>query len=120
LFGFLQARAVPLVGMLRGMDLRTIQVSSSKGGHNEYVRVVEAYREGGKVKQRTVADLGRKDLLVAILPRLERVLKGQPGVQGRGDDLEVLTWGPLLVVRQLFHELRLWPILDELLGHSHT
>jgi hypothetical protein len=40
---------------------RTVKVRSSSGTVNEYVRVVEAYREGGKVKQRVVADLGRKD-----------------------------------------------------------
>jgi len=45
------------------MYLRTIKVRSSSGALNEYVRVVEAYRDGGKVKQRTLANLGRKDLL---------------------------------------------------------
>src|SRR6516165_4678854 len=56
------------------MYLRTIKVRSSSGALNEYVRVVEAYRDGGKVKQRTLADLGRKDLLVEILPKLQRLL----------------------------------------------
>ena len=49
--------------------LRTVKVRSSSGSINEYVRVVEAYRDNGKVKQRTLADLGRKDLLVEILPK---------------------------------------------------
>ena len=39
---------------------RAIKVRSSSGTVNEYVRVVEAYREGGKVKQRVVADLGER------------------------------------------------------------
>jgi hypothetical protein len=56
------------------MYLRTVKVRSSSGAVNEYVRVVEAYREAGKVKQRTLADLGRKDLLVEILPKLQRLL----------------------------------------------
>ena len=34
---------------------RTVRVRSSSGTVNEYVRVVEAYREDGKVKQRVVA-----------------------------------------------------------------
>src|SRR5205807_2033288 len=34
---------------------RTVKVRSSSGTVNEYVRVVEAYREGVKVKQRVVA-----------------------------------------------------------------
>lgn len=103
------------------MYVRTVKVPSSTGNCNEYVRVVESYREGGKVKQRTVADLGRKDFLLAILPQLERVLKGQPRVQGEGDDidvLEALTWGPVLVVRRLFDDLQLGAIFDELLGQS--
>src|SRR5260370_437725 len=55
---------------------RTVKVRSSSGTVNEYVRVVEAYREGGEVKQRVVADLGRKDLLVEVLPKLRRLLTG--------------------------------------------
>ena len=58
------------------MYLRTVKVRSSSGSINEYVRVVEAYRDSGKVKQRTLADLGRKDLLVEILPKLQRFLGG--------------------------------------------
>src|ERR1700723_1197020 len=53
--------------------VRTIRVPSSNGSTNEYVRVVEAFREDGKVKQRTIADLGRKDLLLAVLPQLQRI-----------------------------------------------
>ena len=60
------------------MYLRTVKVPSSNGSVNEYVRVVEAYRQDGKVKQRTIADLGRKDLLTALLPQLQRLLLGQP------------------------------------------
>src|SRR5260370_1339417 len=56
---------------------RTVKVRSSRGTVNEYVRVVEAYREGGKVKQRVVADLGRKDLLAERLPTLRRLLTGE-------------------------------------------
>jgi hypothetical protein len=45
------------------MYLRTVRVPSSSGKINEYVRLVEVYRQDGKVKQRVVADLGRKDVL---------------------------------------------------------
>jgi transposase len=98
------------------MYVRSVNVPSSNGTTNEYVRVVEAYRENGKVKQRTIADLGRKDFLRAILPKLERVLKGLPKLEEEpGDDLAILhadTWGPVLVVRTLFDELGLWHIFD--------
>ena len=55
---------------------RTMRIRSTNGTVNEYVRIVEAYREDGKVKQRVVADLGRKDVLLAVLPKLQRLLRG--------------------------------------------
>ena len=61
------------------MYLRTIKVRSSNGTVNEYVRAVEAYREDGKVKQRTIADLGRKDLLAQVFPKLRQLLGGDSG-----------------------------------------
>jgi transposase len=101
------------------MYVRTIKVPSSNGSINEYVRIVEAYRQDGKVKQRVVADLGRKDLLQQLLPKLERVLRGTPTVPGEDADIDVLeswTWGPVLVLRTLFDHLGLWQILDDFLG----
>src|SRR5262249_8469561 len=102
-----------------GMYIRTVKVPSSSGTVNEYVRVVEAYRQDGKVKQRVIADLGRKDFLQALLPSLERVLRGEPRLADRpagGDILEVWTWGPVLLIRALFEQLGLWSILDQHLG----
>jgi transposase len=101
---------------------RTVKVRSSSGTVNEYVRVVEAYREDGKVKQRVVADLGRKDLLVEVLPKLRRLLAGDPADQNPDPaDPQVgdaSTWGPILVVRALFDQLGLWAILDQELGRA--
>ena len=68
------------------MYVRSVKVPSSNGSFNEYLRVVEAYRENGKVKQRIIADLGRRDLLAAILPNLRRILEGTPKVQGQVDE----------------------------------
>ena len=104
------------------MYARTVKVRSSSGSINEYVRVVEAYREDGKVKQRVVADLGRKDLLVEILPKLRRLLAGDDGTND--PDLaephlgDASNWGPILAVRALFDELGLWEILDQHLGRA--
>jgi hypothetical protein len=111
------------------MYLRTVKVPSSNGTVNEYVRVVEAYRQDGKVKQRTIADLGRKDVLTALLPQLQRLLLGLPRtgdepasagepVPADLDVLEAATWGPVLVVRALFEQLGLWQVFDELLGKA--
>jgi transposase len=104
------------------MYLRTIKVRSSNGSVNEYVRVVEAYREAGKVKQRTIADLGRKDLLAAIFPKLQRLLNGESDSQDvPSSDPQVFdasTWGPVLAIRTLFEQLGLWGILDQCLGRA--
>jgi len=104
------------------MYLRTIKVRSSNGTVNEYVRVVEAYRQDGKVKQRTIVDLGRKDLLTALLPQLQQLLHGPSpvpdGTDRSIDVLEAATWGPVLVLRALFDQLGLWAIFDACLGRA--
>jgi transposase len=101
---------------------RTVKVRSSSGSIHEYIRIVEAYREDGKVKQRVVADLGRKDLLTEILPKLRRLLTGEtddePGDPAALHVGEAATWGPVLVARALFDQLGLWAILDRHLGKA--
>jgi Transposase DDE domain len=101
---------------------RIVKVRSSNGTLNEYVRVVEAYREGGKVKQRVIVDLGRKDLLLAILPKLQRLLRGESELdEVAPPELNVIdasTWGPVLAIRTLFEQLGLWDILDQCLGRA--
>jgi transposase len=101
---------------------RSVKVRSTSGAVNEYVRVVEAYREDGKVKQRVVADLGRKDLLIEVLPKLRKLLTGE--ADSTAPDLadpqvaEASNWGPTLVIRALFDQLGLWDILDQHLGRA--
>jgi transposase len=97
---------------------RTVKVRSKNGTVHEYIRVVEAYRDNGKVKQRVVADLGRKDLLVELLPKLRRLLDGDSGDPADLKVADASTWGPILVVRTLFDQLGLWAILDQHLGHA--
>src|SRR3954469_17976293 len=97
---------------------RTVKVRSSSGTVNEYVRVVEAYREGGKVKQRVVADLGRKDLLLEVLPKLRRLLTGEAPDPPELHVGEASNWGTVLAVRTLFDQLGLWEILDQNLGRA--
>src|ERR1700733_9969924 len=101
---------------------RTVKVRSSSGTVNEYVRVVEAYREDGKVKQRVVADLGRDDLLIEVLPKLRKLLTGE--ADSTAPDLsdpqlaDASNWGPTLVIRALFDQLGLGGILDQHLGQA--
>ena len=101
---------------------RIVKVRSSNGTVNEYVRIVAAYRDGGAPKQRTIADLGRKDVLQDVLPKLQRLLRGEtepePGCELDPDVVDASTWGPVLVVRALFEQLGLWAILDQKLGHA--
>ena len=101
---------------------RTVKVRSSSGTVNEYVRVVEAYRQDGKGKQRVVADLGRKDLLIEILPKLRTLLTGES--DGKALDpadpqvADASNWGPVLVIRALFDQLGRCDILDQNRGRA--
>lgn len=103
------------------MFIRSIQVRSSAGTVHEYVRVVASVREKGRVKQKVIANLGRRDTLEALLPLRERFLRGddqpaqlaqQLAQEGPIDVLDASTWGPMLVARHFFAELGLWQILD--------
>lgn len=101
------------------MYVRIVKVRSSSGTVNEYVRIVESFRQDGKVKQRVVADLGRKDVLAGLLPQLQRLLTGQAPADAAQSNVAIgqaATWGPVLLVRALFERLGLWSILQELLG----
>ena len=103
------------------MFIRSVQVRSSAGIVHEYVRVVASVREKGRVKQKVVANLGRRDTLEAILPLLERFLRGdaqqeqlakQLAQEGPIEVLDASTWGPMLVARHFFATLGLWQVLD--------
>src|SRR5271169_5871329 len=98
------------------MFIRSIKVPSSSGAVHEYVRVVESVRENGRVKQKLVLNLGRRDTLETLLPLLQRFLEGDaaPPLDPDGpiEVLESRTWGPVLVVRHFFQQLGLWELLD--------
>src|SRR5713226_1404964 len=103
------------------MFIRSVKVPSSNGNVLEYIRIVGSVREHGKVKQQVIANLGRRDTLEAVLPLLNRFLKGEEDPQrlaqqlGREGPIEVLdasTWGPMLVARHFFMQLGLWKLLD--------
>jgi transposase len=98
------------------MFLRIVKAAGGKGVRHEYVRLVEAYREHGKNKQRVVCNLGRKELLAAHLDSLIRLLRGEsPAAAVRAGQIHASgawDWGPVLVVRTLWRELGLESILD--------
>lgn len=99
------------------MFLRSVK---ARNGQQQYLRLVESFREGDKVKQRIVAHLGRKDLLAPHLDALVRLL-AEPGDPRwvAVDDISTSrasTWGPVLAARHLFEKLSLGAILDA--GHA--
>jgi len=103
------------------MFVRSIKVRSSSGTVHEYVRIVGSVREHGKVKQKVIANLGRRDTLEAVLPLLNRFLRGdddpnqlaqQLKQEGPLEVVDASTWGPMLVARHFFTQLGLWKLLD--------
>jgi transposase len=108
------------------MFLRVVRAAGGEGVKHEYVRVVEAYREHGKTRHRTVLNLGRRDLLAAHLDlnKLMRLLHGDAVSDDRvrREDVQaVAAWdfGPMLVARHIWRELGLEATLDRLSRHSH-
>jgi hypothetical protein len=105
------------------MFLRVVRAAGGKGIKHEYVRVVEAYREHGKTRHRTVLNLGRRDLLAAHLDlnKLMRLLHGEAIADGRveREDIQAVAawdWGPMLAARHVWRELGLEATLDRLAG----
>jgi transposase len=103
------------------MFIRSVKVPSSSGTVHEYVRIVESVWEQGRVKQKVIANLGRRDVLDSVLPLLNRFLRGedappnlaeQAALSGSVEVVDASTWGPMLVVRHLFEKLGLWQLLD--------
>jgi transposase len=100
------------------MFLRTVKARGGEGVQHEYVRLVEAYREHGKNKQRIVCNLGRKDLLAAHVDDLIALLRGEQrgaatnSATGPVQAVGAWDWGPMLVARALWRELGLQDVLD--------
>ena len=96
------------------MFLRSVKAPN---GRHEYLRLVESFREGHKVKQRIVAHLGRKDLLAPHLDTLVRLLQAEVDNPhwvsvDQVSTPRAATWGTILVARHLFEKLSLGAILD--------
>jgi transposase len=99
--------------------LRIVKARGGEGVQHEYVRLVEGYREHGKNKQRVVAHLGRKDMLLEHLDSLNRLLRGErlPTGAVRAGAVEATQawdWGPFLVAAHLWRAMGLAAILDGL------
>jgi len=101
------------------MYLRSVKVRAKQGTFHEYLRLVESYRENGKVKQRVFMNLGRKDLLAPHLGSLVRLLSRPEDDYVRARDVQPASawdWGAILCAQSLWQELGLGDILDRLVG----
>jgi transposase len=96
------------------MFLRTVRAKSG-GKTHEYLRLVETYRHHGKVKQRVIQTLGRKEQLAPHLDSLIQLLSLK-GPHRRAGPTELktgaaLSWGPVLVLRHLWEQIGLSSIV---------
>lgn len=102
-----------------------VKRSVQDSGSYEYLQIVESVRDGARVRQRVVANLGRRDRLVAegaldglllsvakFSERLRVVEKVRTeGVQAHA----ARSWGPALVFERLWQEQGVDALLGELL-----
>jgi len=98
-----------------------------RSGHHEYLQLVENQRIDGRVRQRVLITLGRRDALqesgqldalIASCARFaERTAVLVAHRQGRRPGARAVRIGPPLVFERLWRELGLPEILAELLGH---
>jgi hypothetical protein len=89
---------------------RSVQAS----GTYEYLQIVESVREGGSVRQRVIANLGRRDRLVAegaldgllvSLSKFSERLRVVEKVRTEGIQAHAArSWGPALVFERLWQE----------------
>lgn len=87
------------------------------------MKLIENYREGKKVKQRVIANLGNLEDLTpekveGLITSLERVCgltRRQPAVEAR----KVLRWGELLALRQVWGTLGLTEVLSRLVDQGY-
>src|SRR5579875_1891676 len=100
------------------MYLRTKRVKSA-GRIYEYLALCESVREGSRVRQVVVANLGRKDLLdparIDSMVRALDPLTANAAVFDLEDDAqgpqESLQYGPMPILQRLWEDLGIGPVL---------
>ena len=99
-------------------------VRTKRTGANEYLQIVQNYREGSKTKQRLIGTLGRVDEVAGskdidtLISKLARysdqalmVLTGQSQV-----DAQSISIGPALIFERIWNELGMPSIIHEMTG----
>jgi len=100
-------------------------VRVKKSGSNEYLQIVQNYREGYKSKQRVIGTLGRVDEvagskdIVTLIAKLSKysnealmVITGQSKIDARG-----VSIGPALIFERLWNEMGMPAIIHEMTGN---
>jgi hypothetical protein len=101
-----------------------VKRSVQDSGSYEYLQIVESIRDGARVRQRVVANLGRRDRLVAegaldglllSLARFSERLRVVEKVRTEGVQAHAArSWGPALVFGRLWQEQGVDALLGEL------
>jgi hypothetical protein len=91
-----------------------VKRSVQSSGTYEYLQIVESVREGERVRQRVIANLGRRDRLVAdgsvdgllqSLAKFSERLRVVEKVRTEGIQAHTArSWGPALIFERLWHE----------------
>jgi transposase len=101
------------------MFIRKVRRRSGQGWV-EYLYLVKGYREGGQVRQRVVARLGRADVVArhvqGLLELLRPYLSEPVGQLGEVQAPQALTYGPVAVARALWEQLGLGEVVERWCG----
>lgn len=90
--------------------VRKVKAKTGRGGYDEYVRVVESYRENGKVRQRIIANLGnvktlKKDIHKIVNGLLRAVDEHGLVDPATGERCKAKEYGIRYVVEHLWERL---------------
>lgn len=117
------------------MFITTQRIKRKSGKTDEYVQIMESYREAGVVKKKIIANLGNKEILQSQFHSLVKLLN--PSLLSRTSEdpssgplkdglsqersgkeesdvkpLAAANYGVMYLVHHLFSELNLWSVLD--------
>jgi len=94
--------------------------SKSNGKEYTYLKLIENYREGNKVKQRVIANLGSLDKLTpdkvnGLITGLSKIC-GLPGQANRLEAQKTLRYGEVLAIHKVWELLDVERIINEVAG----